>query len=401
MRIGLCFPGCFRRGGVERVVLATANDLSARGHVVHLFAERWEVDQLSPRVIVHQVKASRGPAALALATFGRRCETAIEAQAEPLDLRLGFGVACPRCDVAWVQSVHARWIEVSADGAGGHLAQRWRRRLNPFHAVATAMEKRRFGASGHGHLLALTRDVGLDLERFYGVKEDRWSELPNGFEPDSFNPATARSSRQEARRAFGLDAEDRVLVFVANESIRKGLYDLLKATKTLKREIPSLKVLAAGRLPVNEVGAMAESLAVADRLVMSGPLDDVAQAYAAGDAFVLPTRYEAWGLVIVEALACGLPVVTSRLAGASVAIRKAAGCTLLENPADQQELIAGIRRALKCPPSMGDSPPPCVEPYRWDRIMDRLNARLLDEAEFLAASSAESSDKDAPAEVPR
>jgi len=77
-----------------------------------------------------------------------------------------------------------------------------------------------------------------------------------------------------------------------------------------------------------------------------GPTHDVAQLYAAADAFVLPTRYEPWGLVIVEALGTGVPAVTTRLAGAAVAVREGETGRLLDDPEDPAELAAAIEWTL-------------------------------------------------------
>lgn len=375
MKIALCFPGCFRRGGVERVVLATANGLAERGHEVHVFAKRAETQELHEAVCFHCVDAPSSPGPWALARFPVACKRAMIESGLVFDVTGGFGVACPPSDVAWVQSVHARWLEVSRGDAGGTFGQRVRRRLNPFHAVALSMERRRFGHGGHRQLLALTGDVANDLKQFYDVESDRCAVLPNGYDPQAFNPSRAAELRNHAREQFGLSVDEPVVVFVANESQRKGLPVLLESVGRMQR--PEVKVLAVGRLPEAEVRAAAEAVGMAKQLIMPGPVDDVTLAYAAGDVFALPTVYEAWGLVIVEAMACGIPVVTSELAGAAEAVNDGNNGWLLQNPDDVEALTRCLESAMDTLPMTAQDRSESVASYRWSRIIERYEAHLL------------------------
>ncbi|MEM9882365.1 MAG: glycosyltransferase family 4 protein [Planctomycetota bacterium] len=381
MKIGLCFSGCYRRGGVERVVLATANGLARRGHDVHVFARVFEPSELDPAVTPHPVPAPSKPPAWELLRFGARCAAEVRRSGLTFDALGGFGVACPATDLGWVQSVHARWLECSRGPAGGGAAQRLRRRLNPFHAAALRMERRRFGPGpgSHRRLLALSREVADDLSRFYGVADARITRLPNGVDTDAFHPARAAAGRDPARRRFGLTPDDRVLVFVANESPRKGLPSLIEAVA--RRGDPRVKLLAAGRLPQAEVRRHAARRGVEAQLRFTGPLDDVAEAYAAGDVFVLPTHYEAWGLVIVEALACGLPVVTTRRAGAAEAIDDGRTGRLIDDPGDVKTLADAVGGCLAGLPSTPAERHEAARRYRWERIVQRYETALREAAE--------------------
>ncbi|HEY9719624.1 MAG TPA: glycosyltransferase, partial [Trichormus sp.] len=119
-----------------------------------------------------------------------------------------------------------------------------------------------------------------------------------------------------------------------------------------------------------------------------GPSAEVYKYYAAADLFALPTKYEAWGMVIVEAMACGLPVVTSRLAGASVAVKEGINGLLLDNPSDPAEVAQKLRQALYSfrpqPETVADS----VSEFSWDNILAKYEAILLAQRAKPAASAA-------------
>ena len=116
---------------------------------------------------------------------------------------------------------------------------------------------------------------------------------------------------------------------------------------------PTVKLLGAGHVApdADPYRSLIERLGLTDRLQWVGSSSDVALLHAASDAFVLPTRYEPWGLVIVEALGSGLPVVTSRLAGAALTVEDGKTGRLLRDPEDPVELAEALRWALSDAPA--------------------------------------------------
>ena len=180
------------------------------------------------------------------------------------------------------------------------------------------MERQILSPGGYSHLLAAADRVKADVVERYGVPEGDVTVQPLGFDPRAFSVARRRGHRAEARAELGYDDEDRVVVFVANELERKGFDCLLEAAAS----VGDVRLLVVGRVDLGPYRERIERLGLAGRVRAVGSVSDVVAYHAAADVFALPTRYEPWGLVIVEALAAGLPVVTSRLAGASVAVRR-------------------------------------------------------------------------------
>ena len=166
-----------------------------------------------------------------------------------------------------------------------------------------------------------------------------------------------------------------MIVFVANEAERKGLPQLLRAVARLAD--PALHVLAVGRFDPAPSARLAGSLGLGARVRFPGASARVAQFYAAADLFALPTQYEAWGLVIVEAMACGLPVLTSRLAGAAVAVAEGATGQLLDEPRDEGEIARKLAVLLGGDlKAGGERISRSVEPYEWSQVLARYEGIL-------------------------
>jgi UDP-glucose:(heptosyl)LPS alpha-1,3-glucosyltransferase len=181
--------------------------------------------------------------------------------------------------------------------------------------------------------------------------------------------------REPVRRELGISEEDRVLVFVANEAERKGLEPLLRALAELPQK--NIHLLAVGRLPAATWAPVVDRLGLGDRVHFTGPSGAVARYYAAADFFVLPTFYEPWGLVIIEAMACGLPVLTARSAGAAVAVREGQSGELLDDPKSHDEIAAKLKRLLDRQYASPEAIAASVQEYAWPRVLRGYEDVLL------------------------
>jgi UDP-glucose:(heptosyl)LPS alpha-1,3-glucosyltransferase len=351
-----------------------ANYLARNEHDAHVFTADWDEGVLAPRTVLHAVPARRKPSLLFFRDFRSNCASEIAKSGVHEDVRAGFGVVSPYDSVIWVQSVHKAWIQISArqrDWKG-----RLRQKLNPFHPYMLNLERDYFGRRRYRKLIALTSDVKSDLMRIYDIPSEDIVILPNGYSPTEFNMARRAEFRAKMRLECGYDECARVVVFVANELERKGFGPLLRAIASLND--PHIHLLVVGRVRPGGYLEEIDRLEMAQRVLFAGPTDDVARYYAAADVFALPTQYEAWGLVIVEAMACGLPALTSRLAGASIAIQEGVTGDLLDDPADVGEIAAKLNALLNgrhaSPAEISQS----VAEYSWDTILRRYEKILLD-----------------------
>jgi UDP-glucose:(heptosyl)LPS alpha-1,3-glucosyltransferase len=359
-------------GGAERVALEAANWLARAGHEVTAYGVRIDREALDGAVRVHQIDV---PAKLDVLTgFGFRRRAAAAIQVDRPDVHGAFCGLSPLGGVFWVPVVSRVGYNLllSRRSTIGGLPVR----LNPFHRGRLWLERSMLAPGGCARLLALTGRVKSDIVSIYGVPADDIGVLAPGFDPETFNPERRRRSRAQARARFGYGEDDRVLLFVGNELERKGFDMVLEAVGLLQD--PTVKLLGAGHVApdTDPYRSQIERLGLTDRLQWVGSSSDVALLHAASDAFVLPTRYEPWGLVIVEALGSGLPLVTTGLAGAAVAIRDGETGRVLSDPEDPAELAEALRWALSGAPVSAQSIAASVSHYAWSEVIARYESIL-------------------------
>jgi glycosyltransferase involved in cell wall biosynthesis len=175
-----------------------------------------------------------------------------------------------------------------------------------------------------------------------GIPAQRLAVIRNGI---SFTPA--ESDRQGVRKQFGLPAGAKIVLTVARMTAQKGHSYLLRAIPEILRREPNAYFLWVGGGPLeDELRQQMESLNIPrHHLIFGGRRDDVPQLLAASDVFALPSLFEGLPIVVLEAMASGLPVVGTRVCGTSEAIEDGLSGRLVE-PADSKTLAAGIVEAL-------------------------------------------------------
>jgi len=224
----------------------------------------------------------------------------------------------------------------------------------------------------------------------YGVDAARVQIIPCGVDTTLFRP----QDRQQARRALALPEAVPVVLFVGRLQPLKGLDTLLRAVHLVRQQSPTLQVLIVGGgvgegdpHEAEELGrlrGLAEHLALTPHLafIKAQPQETLAQYYAAADVFVIPSHYESFGLVVLEAMACGIPVVASRVGGlASTVVHERTG--LLAPVGDWHAFAQAIIRMLASPmlrDMYGHAGVQRAQTYAWRRVVERnvqLYHRLL------------------------
>jgi len=224
----------------------------------------------------------------------------------------------------------------------------------------------------------------------YGVDAARVQIIPCGVDTTLFRP----QDQQQARRALALPEAAPVVLFVGRLQPLKGLDTLLRAVHLVRQQSPTLQVLIVGGgvgegdpHEAEELGrlrGLAEHLALTPHLafIKAQPQETLAQYYAAADVFVIPSHYESFGLVVLEAMACGIPVVASRVGGlASTVVHERTG--LLAPVGDWHAFAQAIIRMLASPmlrDMYGHAGVQRAQTYAWRRVVERnvqLYHRLL------------------------
>lgn len=192
--------------------------------------------------------------------------------------------------------------------------------LSPFHRVMVRAERTMFASRRLRAVICSSEMVKDEVIRHCGAAEDKLHVKHNGVDPEQFHPRLGKSHRAAARQAWRLPSEGTVFLFVGSGYERKGLDTLLTAM-AMSRAPAHLVVISRDKYQAN-YERQARRLGIADRVRFVGPVSNFEAAYGCADALVLPTLYDPLPNVVVEALACGLPVVISTKCGAIDVIKK-------------------------------------------------------------------------------
>jgi UDP-glucose:(heptosyl)LPS alpha-1,3-glucosyltransferase len=198
----------------------------------------------------------------------------------------------------------------------------------------------------------------------------------NGVSIKEFQPASDPIARAELRKSLGASLDDTVLIFVGGEFARKGLVTVLEALKRLNN--PHVKLWVFGQDPaIEDYRQTAEQMGIGQNVQFLGFFSDLPKMMRGGDIFVLPTYYEPFGLVVIEAMATGLPVITTRQAGVSELISHCENGFLLKSPDSAQELsqyITVLRNNPEQCRQIGEESLKTAATYTWDRMAEGIYA---------------------------
>jgi UDP-glucose:(heptosyl)LPS alpha-1,3-glucosyltransferase len=342
-------------GGVETATSGLIGALLAHGHEVHRAGPGRQDRQ--PGVSDHPLRMPPLPSplrALALAAAAA-------------------GVA-RRGDWDVVQS-HERTLtqDVYRAGEGCHrgyleaVGGAASRRLH--HRVTLALERRLFARTPE--VVAISRVGGEEIVRLYGVAASRLSVVYNGVDLERFHPRLRDVHRPAARAEAGVSAGAWLLLFAGSGFERKGLDVAIRALAAL--DDAASRLVVVGRGDAAPYRRLAAETGVDHRVVWLGARPDIERWYAAADVLVLPTRYEPFGNVHLEALATGLPVVTSRVAGGAEILD--AGCGAAVDPRDAGEVAAAVARLRERPVAqVRAAARAAAEPYTFTRQVAALES---------------------------
>ena len=199
-------------------------------------------------------------------------------------------------------------IVQAAMRARGHYALRMMR--NPLHLFTTTRDRLRYSRPGtHRLVVNLVTDENRLLRESYPRLAIPTVVIGNGVDTERFRPPTP-VEREAARAALGLGADERVVLFIGNEFGRKGLPLLVDAVTRLEPDVVLLVVGGTADLVAAEAGRE-PAVRLGSRLRFVGAHSDPRPWLHAADVLAMPSAYESYGLVVLEALACGVPVVAT------------------------------------------------------------------------------------------
>jgi glycosyltransferase involved in cell wall biosynthesis len=372
VKLGIVISAYNRGAGLERVAVEYARGLHARGHEVTVFAQSVQREPADGGIRFARVGGLKKTMAGKAATFPLKATRALDGSR--LDNIVSFGSVVRRPAVVRLPGAHRSWWEFANQTWPATTWEGLRRRLNPHHRLVLYWDQRVIGRGIPKAVLAAGRWSAEDIARFYPAVAGRISVLPDGVNLQEFtrDPEGGAVLRKE----WGSGP---LLFTVATELKRKGLGTMFEAFRRVRDSEPDAQLIVGGRVPVADVRALAVHHRVADSVRAVGFVRDLRAAYSAADVLVFGTRFDPWGLPIIEALACGLPVAASARAGASEVLRDGFNGCAITDPADPRQIADAVLSALALDVDR-DALRASVEHLRWENVVAELERVLAETA---------------------
>ena len=353
-------------GGLERFSVNLAAVLVDRGHEVH--AVGVFLEELPAAVVLHPIRAARRPAWWRPFSFMRGVRRVLASQ--PFDIRYGL-TRCQPLDVYRLgDGVQRHWLRLRYPST----PLRWLACLaNPVHLANLYLERRLFAPGGCRLLITNSQLCKRQVQQYYSVADERVAVVYNGVDTALFAPAAVAPLRTDCRRELQLDDSDIAILYVSNNWRRKGLAVLISAMALLGQRGASLRLVVVGRGRPAPFLRLARRLGLNERIRFVSPTREVQRYYAAGDLLVLPTVYDPFANVCLEAMACGLPVVTTAGNGAAELIRAGENGYVQSDPGDASELAGLLAHCLDFQRlrHMGGQARETAIPYTRERNMEQ------------------------------
>ena len=378
MRIAFAMINCNRRDGSARAVNEVAEILAGRGHEVHLYARKVEDLDLDA-VRWHPVP---GPGWPEVADFWSYHVAANRLLARhSYDIVHSIGCNTLRADVVTIQNIQPVKMRVLKEVGASEKISLPRRFTRWLYLKATCRAERILYTERPGRrppvFLPVSRGVESELRSTYRIGNAAVRIVPNAADTRVFHPISPEE-RSAWLIANGLPPGGPVAIFSGGEWGRKGLEQAILAMAA----IPNGWLFVAGDDPDRaRFRKVAEDSGAASRVVFGGFRSDIATALASCDVFLFPSRYEAFSLATIEAAACGLLILATRINGTEDFIQPGRnGDFITGAPADIAVRLGALFNDPGARKHMGRTARGIVErEYTWDRV-----ATLTEEAYQLA-----------------
>ena len=273
----------------------------------------------------------------------------------PKSLVQSTGTASLNSSVVQVQFIHHTWQNLTAkmppDKVRSHSLLN-----NSYHSFLNRYKKEmeRLIYKPDKKYIAISHGIKKELMEHFEIPQESIDIIYHGVDSKHFHPwqddPQATQTRQEVRTLLGLQDNDFALLHVGALHARKGLFKSLKVLSFLKKhDFKNIKLVAVGGGDQKKLIEASRELDVEDRLILAPHSKEIRNYYWAADCFFFPTFYEPFGMVILEAMACGLPTVTSEAAGASELIKEGENGLLFDPWGTPQEIANSLLPLLRDP----------------------------------------------------
>jgi UDP-glucose:(heptosyl)LPS alpha-1,3-glucosyltransferase len=334
-------------GGAESYAISLATFLVKNGWEVHFFGETW--DSEPETAIFHKITIPKYlPAWLKLFLFALYHKRAVKKQ--NFDVILGFGntlymnVYQSHGGVHWLSAKRRVYSEKSDIK---RAIKRLVILLSPKQWARAWIESAPFRLYPRPRIVAISQMIKKDMASFFKVNDEDIKVVYNGVDTSRYNQNLRHEYKGSLRRQLGIGADDVVFLFVSYDLKKKGIETLVEAVSQLKQmDITNFRVIVVGGMPYNALSRQIKDFDIDDKIIFTGPVRSIEAYYANSDVFVLPTYYDACSLVVIEAMASGLPSITTTSNGAAGIINDGKDGYIISHPPRSMDLANKMKLLL-------------------------------------------------------
>jgi UDP-glucose:(heptosyl)LPS alpha-1,3-glucosyltransferase len=366
-RVAVVVPKYGLVGGGERFAFELTERLSLDGrYELHVFANRWESS--SPEIFLHKVPMVRFPRSLRPLSFAWAA---------------GWMIARGTFDIvhAHERIFRADLFSMHAVPHAGWVRDVRRKRLSLFDRATIGLERCMMASAARSFFLPVSNLAAEALRREYPVDPARIRIVPPGVDAERFAGPDRAACRAEIRSRHGIGESDFLVLFVGMNFEVKGLDALISAVAKARRALPSagVRLLVLGKGNVGKYEALARSHGIADAVVFTGPIArGIERYYRAADVFAMLSKFDTFGMAVLEAMAAGLPVIVSARVGAKDVVENGVNGFVLPDPWGDD--VAGAIAAMADPgvrSRFGEEAQRTAARFTWERMAEEV-ARLYD-----------------------
>lgn len=337
MRIAIIRKECtFFRGGAERYCANLCRTMSQMGHKVFVLSRECDSD-IHPSITHVPVAVNTLSSSTKNRSFHLNSQKALKKL--KVDRVYALSRSYPADAFRVSDPLHRFWMDIRYPGRIENFLQK----INPRHRTILDLERGIFHADNTKLIITNSRLTKNQVIKLYPFPEERIHVVYNGVDLKKFSPRISKANSNNTHIR---------LLFVAMDFKRKGLEHIVKALARLKQKAITCSLQVVGRDKTRPYKKKAAKLGVADLLEFVGPSKNVEDYYRTADLLVFPTRYDPFANVCLEALACGLPVVTTSANGAAEIIDEGfTGYILNGNQPLSEQIVDKVKEFKRLSPN--------------------------------------------------
>lgn len=339
------------KGGVEGYAYSLSSQLLRLGHEVHIFAHRYSVNtpsiasDIDNKLIFHHVPTITFWSPLKYWTFAINAPKIINKSGIKFDIVHGL--------------THTLFQDIYRVGGGCHWDYmlhtypimrfplgRIFMCLNPRHFSILLLERLIFKKKLYRQVTCISEQCKKEIVQHYELSVNDIEIIYNCVDTEIFTPQNKLKYRTSTRVKYNIEDDAILLIFVGSGFKRKGLRHIIDALPLIDSG-KKIKLLVAGNGNIRFYQKLAKGKGVSDKIIFAGLSREIHEIYAAGDIFVFPSEYDAFGTACLEAMASGLPVVVSSASGASEIISHGKDGFVINHPINSVEIANFINILLE------------------------------------------------------